>query len=247
MKHVNEALNLLGKAVLSLKLIKCHFFKEAVDYHGPFICPGKLAVAEKNTAELRNAPVPKTQTVLRCFFGLFNVYCRFVPRFAAVAAPLKSLLGKRYVSSAWSFFCAANRSVQLFKRQITGTHGASSTPANGKTVAGYRRVGRPIGKIIFTGTTRWANVTLRILVPDPEPGRKKLLYYRERVPRHRIGIDAPKALPRMKYFYRANVPSCPSMGNESIGCSRPPSAVAVTPCRVRLQSGIQPRLGAPCG
>jgi Reverse transcriptase (RNA-dependent DNA polymerase) len=45
LKHVNEALKLLGKAGLSLKLIKCHFFKEAVDYLGHVIRPGKLAVA----------------------------------------------------------------------------------------------------------------------------------------------------------------------------------------------------------
>jgi hypothetical protein len=76
LKHVNKALNILGKAGLSLKLIKCHFFKEAVDYLGHVIRPGKLAVAEKNTAALRNVPVPKTQTELRSFLGLFNVYRR---------------------------------------------------------------------------------------------------------------------------------------------------------------------------
>jgi hypothetical protein len=89
LKHVNEDLHLLGKAGLSLKLIKCHFFKEAVDYLGHVIRPDKLAVAEKNIAALRNAPVPKTQTELRSFLGLADLF-----RFASVAAPLTSLLGK---------------------------------------------------------------------------------------------------------------------------------------------------------
>jgi hypothetical protein len=88
LKHVNEALYVLGKAGLSLNLIKCHFFKEAVDYLGHVIRPGKLAVAEKNTAALRNAPVPKTQTELRSFLGLCTMYRRFVPRLAAVTTPL---------------------------------------------------------------------------------------------------------------------------------------------------------------
>jgi Reverse transcriptase (RNA-dependent DNA polymerase) len=60
LKHVNEALHLLVKAGLSLKLIKCHLFKESVEYLGHVIRPGKLDIAEKDTAALRNAPVPKT-------------------------------------------------------------------------------------------------------------------------------------------------------------------------------------------
>jgi hypothetical protein len=85
LKHVNEALNLLGKAGFPLKLIKFHFIKEAVDYLGQVIRPGKLAVAENNTAALRNAPVTKLLTELRSFLGLCNVYRRFFPRYAAVA------------------------------------------------------------------------------------------------------------------------------------------------------------------
>jgi RNase H-like domain found in reverse transcriptase len=93
LKHVNEALELLGKAGLSLKLIKCHLFNEAVDYLGHVIGPGKLAVAEKNRPHNGTPLYPKTQTEIRSFLGLCNVYRRFVPRLAAVAAPLTSLLG----------------------------------------------------------------------------------------------------------------------------------------------------------
>jgi Reverse transcriptase (RNA-dependent DNA polymerase) len=40
--HVDEVLTTLGRAGLSLKLKKCHFFKDAVDYLGHVIRPGRL-------------------------------------------------------------------------------------------------------------------------------------------------------------------------------------------------------------
>jgi transposase InsO family protein len=92
--HVDEALSLLRQAGLSLKLKKCRFFSETVDYLGHVIRPGRLGVAEKNTDALRTAAPPRTQTELRSFLGLCNVYRRFVPKFSTIAAPLNSCLTK---------------------------------------------------------------------------------------------------------------------------------------------------------
>lgn len=92
--HVAEVLTVLGNAGLSLKLQKCRFFAETVNYLGHVIRPGRLGVAEKNTEALKAAPLPRTQTELRSFLGLCNVYRRFVPRFSAIAAPLNALLCK---------------------------------------------------------------------------------------------------------------------------------------------------------
>jgi hypothetical protein len=73
---------------------KCHFFRNEVNYLGNVICPGTLAVAEKNTRALRTAKHPSTKTELRSFLGLCNVYRRFANGFAKIAAPLNSLLRK---------------------------------------------------------------------------------------------------------------------------------------------------------
>jgi RNase H-like domain found in reverse transcriptase/Reverse transcriptase (RNA-dependent DNA polymerase) len=92
--RVAEVLTLLGNAGLSLKLKKCRFFSETVDYLGHVIRPGRLVVAEKNTIALKTAPLPRTQTELRSFLGLCNVYRRFVPRFSTIATPLNVMLCK---------------------------------------------------------------------------------------------------------------------------------------------------------
>jgi hypothetical protein len=79
---------------LSLKFTKCHFFKDTIDYLGHVIRPEKLEVAVKNTEALRNARPPVNHTVLRSVLGLCNVYLRFVPGFAKIAAPLNTRLQK---------------------------------------------------------------------------------------------------------------------------------------------------------
>ena len=94
MAHLDTVLHRLYRAGLTLNLKKCHFFKETVDYLGHVIRPGHLSVAEKNTAALKVAKHPTTQTELRSFLGLCNVYRRFVKGFSKIAAPLNLLLRK---------------------------------------------------------------------------------------------------------------------------------------------------------
>ena len=77
-----------------MNMRKCNFFSKTVDYLGHVIRPGRLAVAEKNISAVREATYPRTQTELRSFLGTCNVYRRFVPNFAHVAAPLNQLLTK---------------------------------------------------------------------------------------------------------------------------------------------------------
>jgi hypothetical protein len=92
--HLDEALKRFYRAALSLKLKKCHCVKDNSSSLGHVIRPGKLAVAEKNTAALKDAQPPTTQTELRSFLGLYNVYRRFVPSFASIASQLNALLRK---------------------------------------------------------------------------------------------------------------------------------------------------------
>lgn len=94
LRDVQEILSVLHTGGLSLKLRKCHFFQDCVNYLGHVVRPGQLEVAMKKIDCLRYAKHPTTQTQLRSFLGLCNVYRRFVPNYAAVAHPLNQLLTK---------------------------------------------------------------------------------------------------------------------------------------------------------
>jgi Reverse transcriptase (RNA-dependent DNA polymerase) len=92
MAHFDAVLHRIYRAGLTLNLSKCHLFKDTVDYLGQFIRPGQRSVAEKNTAALKDMTHPTTQTELRLFLGICNVYRLFVKCFAKIAVPLNIIL-----------------------------------------------------------------------------------------------------------------------------------------------------------
>lgn len=93
-QDVKEVLSILKEAGLSLNMRKCKFFSRTIDYLGHVVSPGRLQVARKNTVSITSAKYPTTQTEMRSFLGMCNVYRRFVPNFAHVAAPLNKYLMK---------------------------------------------------------------------------------------------------------------------------------------------------------
>ncbi len=93
-QHVDEVLTALREAGITLKISKCTFFSDKIEYLGHVIKPGRLEVDQANTKSLRDARPPTSKTQLRSFLGLVNVYRRFIEDFAKVAGPLNELLKK---------------------------------------------------------------------------------------------------------------------------------------------------------
>ena len=87
-------MSLLHKAGLTLKLPKCHYFKNSVDYLGHIVTPGRLEIARRATDAIDKALPPRNATEMRSFLGLCNFYRRFVPNFSRIAKPLNQRLTK---------------------------------------------------------------------------------------------------------------------------------------------------------
>ena len=90
--HLGQVFKLLADAGVSLKASKCHLFTQEVEYLGHVVRPGRLSVNEKNLRAIRKAQYPRTQTQMRSFLGMCNVYRRFTKGFAKVAKPLNELV-----------------------------------------------------------------------------------------------------------------------------------------------------------
>ena len=92
--HVERVLSALRSAGVTLKLAKCDWFTSTVKYLGHVIQPGTLGIDPVATKALRNLEHPRTQTELRSFLGLCNVYRRFIRDYTRTAAPLNARLKK---------------------------------------------------------------------------------------------------------------------------------------------------------
>jgi len=90
-KDVDTVLHRLREAGVTLNLVKCTWFSDEVEYHGHVVRPRQLHVHKKNVDALEHAKFPTTKTQLESFFGLCNVYRRFVKDSAKRAKPLNAL------------------------------------------------------------------------------------------------------------------------------------------------------------
>jgi len=73
-KDVNTVLHRLREAGVTIKLEKCTWFSDEVEYLGHIVRPGQLHVHNKNVDALKHAKFPTTKTQLKSFLGMCNVY-----------------------------------------------------------------------------------------------------------------------------------------------------------------------------
>eukprot|EP00253_Pinus_taeda_P007116 PITA_07116 len=94
LQHVDLLLQLLHKHKLFVKMSKCSFGMEEVEYLGHIMGRAGVKVDPKKIQAMQDWPQPKTLKSLRGFLGLTGYYRKFIRNYGHIAKPLTQLLKK---------------------------------------------------------------------------------------------------------------------------------------------------------
>jgi hypothetical protein len=91
-KHVDQSLQFLEKNQLYVKISKCSFGKQEVEYLGHSVSRERVKVDPQNIQAITKWPIPKNIKSLRGFLGLTMYYWKIFRYYARITGPLTSLL-----------------------------------------------------------------------------------------------------------------------------------------------------------
>lgn len=91
-KYVESVFHLIHKVDLILKLKRCFFLSNFIDYFGHACTPDRLLVAINTKETPRTLNFPANATKIRSLLVICNFYRSFVPNFARKAVPMNKLL-----------------------------------------------------------------------------------------------------------------------------------------------------------
>ncbi|XP_047979104.1 uncharacterized protein LOC125221023 [Salvia hispanica] len=116
--HLTEVLSILAANQFYVKLSKCIFCSESVDYLGHIIVNGRLQADPSKLEAMVAWPTPSTVKQLRGFLGLTGYYRRFIAHYAMIAAPLTELLKK----DSFTWTSVADDSFTALKAAMISAH-----------------------------------------------------------------------------------------------------------------------------
>ena len=91
LQHVRAVLTRLKDAGLSINRDKCKFGLSTVSFLGHTVAPEGIRPLPEKVRAVVDMPQPVVKVELQRFLGMINFYHRFVPRLAAIIAPLHGL------------------------------------------------------------------------------------------------------------------------------------------------------------
>lgn len=144
---------------LHLKLSKCVFGVDEVDYLGHVVGKDGLKVDPKKVKAVRDWPEPDDLGKLRSFLGLVGYYRKFVPGLARISAPLTELIKKNV---PWSWTDRHREAFNQLKEALT------TAP-----VLAIPQFGQPY--VIYTDASDFA--VGAVLLQDQGDGLRPCAYY----------------------------------------------------------------------
>ena len=99
-----------------VKLSKCDFYRDIIQYLGHIISKEGISVDPKKIEAIMNWPTPRNVTDVRSFMGLAGYYKRFIEGFSNVANAITSLQ-KKGTKFEWTLKC--EESFQQLKNLLT--------------------------------------------------------------------------------------------------------------------------------
>jgi hypothetical protein len=106
LKDLRSVFERLVEARFTVKLTKCFFGRESVNYLGHVVGSQGIKPDPSKLKAVEEFSVPTNLTEVRSFLGLTTYYHRFVPSYSTVAEPLYRLQ-KKNVHFEWSSECQA--------------------------------------------------------------------------------------------------------------------------------------------
>lgn len=115
MARLEEVLNLLNEAGLTLKLGKCQFFCRELHFLGFHVSGEGIRPGSRKTIAISNFPTPQNAHDVRRFIGLASFFRRFVKDFALLASPLTDLLKSNF---KWKWTDEQAKAFESLKRKL---------------------------------------------------------------------------------------------------------------------------------
>jgi hypothetical protein len=114
-KDVEEVFTALKRANLRVKLSKCHFLRNSVDFLGHTISEKGVVPVQSNIEAVEKLAAPRTPAQVRSFLGMAGYYRQYIFRFADVAAPISRLMRE---GEQWIWGEAQDQAFMMLKKAL---------------------------------------------------------------------------------------------------------------------------------
>lgn len=149
LSNLEAVLKRLSERGMRLKLSKCDFFRDELQYLGHVITKDGVRPTDEKLVAITNAPTPKDKQQLQSLLGLINYYGKFVPNLSSILFPLNKLLRK---NEAWEWNAACQSALVHVKKLLTSkpilTHYNPSWPVQLSCDASAYGIGAVLSHIL---------------------------------------------------------------------------------------------------